>query len=88
VFADKIISHYGDIPWPARSPDFSACDFFLWGFLKSRMFATRIPNLQTLKARIQEEVEAIAHRMLASVIDISFVDLASVYHIIVATYLV
>jgi hypothetical protein len=43
--------------------------FFLWGHLKSRIFATYVPNLQTLKERIQEEVEAIPHRMLASVMD-------------------
>jgi hypothetical protein len=69
VFADKIISCYGDILWPANSPDLSACDFFLWGYLKSRVFATHIPDLQTLKIRIQEEVKAIPHRMPASVID-------------------
>jgi hypothetical protein len=67
VFKDKIISRYADLTWPARSPDLSACDFSLWGYLKSRIFATRIPDLQTLKARIQEEVEAIPHRMPASV---------------------
>jgi hypothetical protein len=33
------------------------------------MFATHIPNLQTLKARIQEVVEAIPRRMLASMMD-------------------
>jgi hypothetical protein len=69
VFVDKIISLFGDITWPARSPDLSACDYFLWEYLKSRVFATCIPHLQTLKARIQEEVEAIPHRMLASVMD-------------------
>jgi hypothetical protein len=68
VFVDKTISRYGDIPWPARSPDLSAYDFFLWGYLKSRIFATRVPDLQTLKARIQEVVEVIPHRMLASVV--------------------
>ena len=31
----RTISHYGDILLPARSPDLSACDFFLWGYLKS-----------------------------------------------------
>jgi hypothetical protein len=69
VFADRTISHYGDIPWPARSPDLSACDFFLWGYLKSRVFATCIPDLQTLKARIQDAAEAITNRMLTSVMD-------------------
>jgi hypothetical protein len=69
VFEDKIMSRYRDIPWPARSPDLSACDFFLWGYLKSKIFATHISDLQKLKSRIQEEIKAIPHRMLASVMD-------------------
>jgi hypothetical protein len=31
LFPNHVISRYGDIIWPARSPDLSACDFFLWG---------------------------------------------------------
>ena len=26
----------GAIEWPARSPDFTPCDFFLWGYLKNK----------------------------------------------------
>jgi hypothetical protein len=62
VFVGKIISRYADISWPPRSPDLSACYFFLWGYVKSRIFATRIPDLQALKARIQEEVEAVVRQ--------------------------
>jgi hypothetical protein len=69
VFAGRIISRFGDIPWPARSPDLTACDLFLWGYLKSRVFATRIPDLETLRTRIREEVQAIPLRILASVMD-------------------
>ncbi|PNF14321.1 hypothetical protein B7P43_G06029 [Cryptotermes secundus] len=28
LFSDHVISRYGDIIWPARSPDLSACEFF------------------------------------------------------------
>jgi hypothetical protein len=31
LFPNHVISRYGDITWPARSPDLSACDFILWG---------------------------------------------------------
>jgi hypothetical protein len=30
-FPNHVILKNGDIPWPARSPDLSAHDFFLWG---------------------------------------------------------
>ena len=26
-----VFSRGRDIPWPARSPDLSVCDYFLWG---------------------------------------------------------
>jgi hypothetical protein len=31
MFPARMISRRGNIEWPARSPDLSACDFFLWG---------------------------------------------------------
>lgn len=69
VFAGRIISRFGDITWPARSPDLSACNFFLWGYLKSRVFVSRVPNLEILKRRISEEVKAIPPEMLVKVMD-------------------
>ena len=30
MFPQHIISRFGDIPWPPRSPDLTAPDFFLW----------------------------------------------------------
>jgi hypothetical protein len=31
MFPARVISRRGNIEWPARSPDFNTCDFFLWG---------------------------------------------------------
>jgi hypothetical protein len=28
MFPDHVISRFGDLHWPARSPDLSPCDFF------------------------------------------------------------
>ena len=44
LFPNHAISRYGDITWPARSPDLSACDFFLWGYLKSQVFKAQTSN--------------------------------------------
>ena len=30
-FPNRVISRFGDVPWPPRSPDLSPLDFFLWG---------------------------------------------------------
>ena len=68
LFPNHIISRYGDITWPARSPDVSACDFFLWDYLKSQVFKTPAPHtIQMLKHRIQQEVKRIAVEMLQRV---------------------
>ena len=54
-----VISRFGDIAWPARSPDLTVPDFFLWGFLKDRVFWRRIMTIQELKQAIFDEVAAI-----------------------------
>jgi len=41
MFPQHVISHGSDVPWPAHSPDLSACDYFLWGYLKSRVFISK-----------------------------------------------
>jgi len=38
MFPGRVISRRGNIEWPARSPDLNACDFFLWGYLKSKVY--------------------------------------------------
>ena len=49
----------GDIAWPARSPNLTVPHFFLWGFLKDRVFRRRIMTNQELKQAIVDEVAAI-----------------------------
>jgi len=36
LFPQRVISRFGDVPWPPRSPDLTAPDFILWGYLKSK----------------------------------------------------
>lgn len=66
-FPERLISIRGDLEWPARSPDLTPCDFFLWGFLKSRVYVNRPSTLQDLKTNIQEEIANIMLAMLARV---------------------
>ena len=55
---------YGDI----MSPDLSACDFFLWGYLKSQVFKAPAPHtVQELKHQIQQELKRIPVEMLQRV---------------------
>ena len=53
------VRSYGDIAWPARSSDLTVPEFFLWGFLKYRVFRRRIVTIQELKQATVDEVAAI-----------------------------
>ena len=52
------------ISWPARSPDLTPCDYFLWGYLKAEVFKHCPRTLQALKDAIRLEVALIPHDML------------------------
>ncbi|MBZ5796973.1 hypothetical protein K8353_43720, partial [Burkholderia contaminans] len=65
VFPNRWIGRRGRIEWPARSPDLTPLDYFLWGYLKSKVYVTRPENLEDLKARIRHEI----YRIPLEVID-------------------
>lgn len=69
MFPGRLISRYGDIPWPARSPDLTPCDYFLWGYLKSEVYKHRPRTLDALKDAIRLEVGHISQQMLRRVMD-------------------
>ena len=54
-----LITLRGDVEWPARSPDSSPCDVFLWGYLKEKVFKYHPRSLEDLKERIQQEIDSI-----------------------------
>ena len=59
MFPQHVISRGGNVPWPERSPDLPACDCFLWGYLKSRVFISKPRTIAKLKQSIKEEIAAI-----------------------------
>jgi hypothetical protein len=65
LFSNRLISMRGDRTWPARSPDLSVCDFILWGYLKSLMYADCPRNIETLKANIRRAISNIPEDMLS-----------------------
>jgi hypothetical protein len=69
LFLQHVISRFRDDEWPPRSPDLSACDFFLWGYLKEKVYAHGSHTIQELKDCIQEEIQGIPVNMLRKVMD-------------------
>ncbi|KAJ4448851.1 hypothetical protein ANN_00242 [Periplaneta americana] len=51
-FPDRWIGRGGPVAWPPRSPDLNPLDFYLWGHLKSLVYSSPVPDLESLRNRI------------------------------------
>lgn len=58
----------GDISLPSLSPDFTTIDFFLWGYLKEKVFVTRPKTLKEQKYKICKEINIISPGILQNII--------------------
>jgi hypothetical protein len=63
TFPGRWIGRRGPIPWPARSPDLTPMDFFLWGHVKHQVFLTKCQDIDELKDRITAVCQAIPPHM-------------------------
>ena len=59
LFAHRVIALNHEVEWPPRSPDLTPCDFFLWRYLKNKVYASPPRDLAELRARIEQEVEVL-----------------------------
>jgi hypothetical protein len=59
MFQEHIISLCGKLPWPTCSPDLSACDYFLLGYLKAKVHITRPWTISDLKITVQKQISVI-----------------------------
>ena len=67
IFGENWIGKYGPQNWPARSPDLTPPDFFLWGYVKDRVFRSSVNNLTQLKRRITRAVRSVTPEMIKKV---------------------
>ncbi|GFU58616.1 uncharacterized protein TNCV_1277981 [Trichonephila clavipes] len=49
TFGDRLISRFGPVNWPPRSCDLTPLDYFLWGYVKSLVYADKTQTLDHLK---------------------------------------
>ena len=59
TFDERVISRNGPVNWPPRSFDLTPLDYFLWGYVKSLVYANKPTTLQELRANIEREIAAI-----------------------------
>jgi len=63
-FPNRWIGRNGPTPWPPRSPDITTLDFFLWEYVKDKVFSTPVPDITNLKARITDVFATITEARL------------------------
>jgi hypothetical protein len=63
-FGERWIGTNGPVRWPARSPDLTILDFFVWAYLKEKVYATPPTTLPNLENRIRTAVNTISEEFL------------------------
>ncbi|GFU72937.1 DUF4817 domain-containing protein [Trichonephila clavipes] len=53
TFGDRLISCFGSVNWPPRSCDLTPLDYFLWGYVKSIVYADKPQTLDHLEDNIR-----------------------------------
>jgi hypothetical protein len=66
-FPRRWVGRRGPFEWPARSPDLTPCDFFLWGHLKDIVYRTPPDNIPQLRERIKEACQQVTEEMCSNV---------------------
>jgi hypothetical protein len=54
----------GIIKWPARSPDLTPLDYFLWGYVKDVIYKRTYENVRELKTEVHAAITNIHHNSL------------------------
>lgn len=67
MYPHRWIGTNGVVRWPARSPDLTPLDFFLWGYLKSVVYIEPIEDMADLYNKTYASVAAINRHTLQKV---------------------
>ena len=68
-FNGRVISKKSHFKWAPRSPDLNPLDYFVWAYLKDRVYTTNPENICALKQSIGREIRAITPNMHAHVLE-------------------
>ncbi|GFT17946.1 uncharacterized protein TNCV_4911021 [Trichonephila clavipes] len=69
TFGDRLISRFGPVNWPPRSCDLTPLDYFLWGYVKSLVYADKPQTLDHLEHNVRRVIADIRPQMLEKVIE-------------------
>lgn len=68
-YPQRWIGRGGPIPWPARCPDLTPCDFCLWGHMKELVYPANstINNVEELRQKILNAAQQIKETLTSRV---------------------
>ncbi|GFV84193.1 putative DD41D transposase [Trichonephila clavipes] len=69
TFGDRLISRFGPVNWPPRSCNLTPLDYFLWGYVKSLVYADKPQTLDHLEDNIRRVIADIRPQVLEKVIE-------------------
>ncbi|GFU99193.1 putative DD41D transposase [Trichonephila clavipes] len=69
TFGDRLISRFEPVNCPTRSCDLTPLDYFLWGYVKSLVYADKPQTLDHLEDNIRRVIADIRPQMLEKVIE-------------------
>ncbi|GFW49958.1 integrase catalytic domain-containing protein [Trichonephila clavipes] len=69
TLGDRLISRFGPVNWPPRFCDLKPLDYFLWGYVKSLVYADKPQTLDHLEDNICRVIADIRPQMLEKVIE-------------------
>ena len=59
-FEERLISRNGPVGWPPRLCDLTPLDYFLWGYVKSMVYANKPATIDELRTNIEREIAAVS----------------------------
>ena len=68
-FPGRVISRNGDYNWPPISCDLTHLDFFLWGYVKDKVFSDAPQLIQELKEKIRAVIDEIEPQMCENIVE-------------------
>ncbi|GBN40064.1 hypothetical protein AVEN_227825-1 [Araneus ventricosus] len=67
TFQQQVIGYGGCVEWPPLLPDLNPLEFFLWGYIKQRVYANPPPTLQELRSHITDDCASVSPSVLYNV---------------------
>ena len=71
-FGERVISRNGPVGWPARSCDLTPLDYFLWGYVKSMVYANKPAMIDELRTNIEREIAAVSADLCLKIVKNGF----------------